>query len=199
MEHKEPYTFSPACLGRGRRPWAACSTSGSKTPSPMRSIWMGTKSGWPSERMWATPTMSACAGRGRDLPGVQAALRPGYRRGVLLHAMFDTVRRYFEYKGYKVKFVSNLRMWTTKSSKRPTKKRRCPYYFRALYCRVQKDMKDMNVEPATVHPQATQEIQGMINMIQTLIDKGHAYVAEDGTVYLRRVPLQNMASCPTKT
>ena len=35
----------------------------SKTPSPMRSIWMGTKSGWPSARMWATPTMSACAGR----------------------------------------------------------------------------------------------------------------------------------------
>lgn len=46
-------------------------------------------------------------------------------------------------------------------------------------------MKDMNVEPATVHPQATQEIQGMINMIQTLIDKGHAYVAEDGTVYFK--------------
>lgn len=43
----------------------------------------------------------------------------------------------------------------------------------------------MNVEPATVHPQATQEIQGMINMIQTLIDKGHAYVAEDGTVYFK--------------
>ena len=34
-----------------------------KTPSPMRSIWMGTRFGWPSARMWATPTMSACAGR----------------------------------------------------------------------------------------------------------------------------------------
>ena len=43
----------------------------------------------------------------------------------------------------------------------------------------------MNVKPATTHPQATQEIQGMLEMIQTLIDKGHAYVAADGTVYFR--------------
>lgn len=46
-------------------------------------------------------------------------------------------------------------------------------------------MADMNVKPATVHPQATQEICGMLEMIQTLIDKGHAYVAKDGTVYFR--------------
>ena len=48
-----------------------------------------------------------------------------------------------------------------------------------------KDMADMNIKPATVHPQATQEICGMLEMIQTLIDKGHAYVAKDGTVYFR--------------
>ena len=48
-----------------------------------------------------------------------------------------------------------------------------------------KDMADMNVKPATTHPQATQEIGGMLEMIQTLIDKGHAYVAADGTVYFR--------------
>jgi cysteinyl-tRNA synthetase len=48
-----------------------------------------------------------------------------------------------------------------------------------------KDMAAMNVKPATVHPQATQEIDGMLEMIQTLIDKGHAYVAKDGTVYFR--------------
>ena len=46
-------------------------------------------------------------------------------------------------------------------------------------------MADMNVKPATTHPQATQEIGGMLEMIQTLIDKGHAYVAADGTVYFR--------------
>ena len=48
-----------------------------------------------------------------------------------------------------------------------------------------KDMAGMNVKPATVHPQATQEIDGMIRMIQTLMDKGYAYAADDGTVYFR--------------
>ena len=47
-----------------------------------------------------------------------------------------------------------------------------------------KDMADMNVKPATTHPQATKEIDGMIEMIQTLVDKGYAY-AVDGTVYFR--------------
>ena len=48
-----------------------------------------------------------------------------------------------------------------------------------------KDMAGMNVRPASYHPRATQEIDGMIAMIQDLIDNGHAYVAEDGTVYYR--------------
>lgn len=46
-------------------------------------------------------------------------------------------------------------------------------------------MEGMNVKPATTHPQATQEIDGMIEMIQTLINKGYAYAAADGTVYFR--------------
>ena len=48
-----------------------------------------------------------------------------------------------------------------------------------------KDMAGMNVRPASYHPRATQEIDGMIAMIQDLIDNGHAYVADDGTVYYR--------------
>ena len=48
-----------------------------------------------------------------------------------------------------------------------------------------KDMEMMNVKPATVHPKATEEICGMQEMIETLIEKGHAYVAKDGTVYFR--------------
>ena len=43
----------------------------------------------------------------------------------------------------------------------------------------------MNIMPATVHPLATQEIDGMIAMIQTLVEKGYAYAAKDGTVYYR--------------
>ena len=52
-----------------------------------------------------------------------------------------------------------------------------------IVCKI--DLADMNVKPATTAPQATQEIQGMIDMIQTLIDKGYAYPAADGTVYFR--------------
>lgn len=46
-------------------------------------------------------------------------------------------------------------------------------------------MEGMNIRPATTHPKATEEIDGMIEMISTLIDKGHAYVGKDGTVYFR--------------
>ena len=46
-------------------------------------------------------------------------------------------------------------------------------------------MADLNVKEATVHPLATQEIDGMLKMIQTLMDRGYAYRAEDGTVYFR--------------
>ena len=48
-----------------------------------------------------------------------------------------------------------------------------------------KDMAGMNVKPATTHPLATNEICGMLDMIGTLIEKGHAYAAADGTVYFR--------------
>ncbi len=48
-----------------------------------------------------------------------------------------------------------------------------------------KDMEALNVKPATKHPLATEEIAGMLEMIGQLIEKGHAYVAEDGTVYFK--------------
>ena len=89
--------------------------------------------------------------------------------------MFDTVRRYFEYKGYKVKFVSNFTDVDDKIIKKANEEGVDAHIISERYiAECKKDMKDMNVEPATVHPQATQEIQGMIDMIQTLIDKGHA-------------------------
>ena len=46
-------------------------------------------------------------------------------------------------------------------------------------------MADLNIKPATTNPLATNEIAGMIEMIETLIEKGYAYAAEDGTVYYR--------------
>lgn len=100
--------------------------------------------------------------------------------------IFDTVRRYFEYKGYDVNYVSNFTDVDDKIIKKAIEEGVDADTISKRYiAECKKDMADMNVKPATTHPQATQEIQGMLEMIQTLIDKGHAYVAADGTVYFR--------------
>ncbi len=100
--------------------------------------------------------------------------------------IFDTVRRYFEYKGYDVNYVSNFTDVDDKIIKKAIEEGVDADTISERYiAECKKDMADMNVKPATTHPQATQEIGGMLEMIQTLIDKGHAYVAADGTVYFR--------------
>lgn len=100
--------------------------------------------------------------------------------------VFDTVRRYFEYKGYDVQYVSNFTDVDDKIIKKANEEGVDAEVISKRYIEeCKKDMAALNVKPATVNPQATQEIQGMLTMIQTLIDKGHAYVAADGTVYFR--------------
>ena len=100
--------------------------------------------------------------------------------------MFDTVRRYFEYKGYEVNFVSNFTDVDDKIIKAAIAEGTDADTISKRYiAECKKDMEAMNVKPATTHPLATEEIGGMIQMISTLIEKGHAYVAADGTVYFR--------------
>ncbi len=100
--------------------------------------------------------------------------------------VFDTVRRYFEYKGYDVNFVSNFTDVDDKIIKKAIEEGVDSRVISERYIEeCKKDMAAMNVKPATTHPLATQEIGGMLEMIQTLIDKGHAYAAKDGTVYFR--------------
>ena len=100
--------------------------------------------------------------------------------------VFDTVRRYFEYKGYEVQYVSNFTDVDDKIIKKALEEGVDARVISDRYIEeCKKDMAALNVKPATVHPQATQEIGGMLEMIQTLIDNGHAYVAEDGTVYFK--------------
>ena len=100
--------------------------------------------------------------------------------------VFDTVRRYFEYKGYDVQYVSNFTDVDDKIIKKANEEGVDAEVISKRYIEeCKKDMAALNVKPATVNPQATQEIQGMLTMIQTLIDKGHAYVADDGTVYFK--------------
>lgn len=100
--------------------------------------------------------------------------------------VFDTVRRYMEHKGYEVNYVSNFTDVDDKIIKKAIEEGVEASVISERYiaeCR--KDMAAMNVKPATTHPKATEEICGMLDMIGTLIEKGHAYVAEDGTVYYR--------------
>ena len=100
--------------------------------------------------------------------------------------VFDTVRRYFEYKGYEVNYVSNFTDVDDKIIKKAIEEGVDAQTVSERYiAECKKDMEMMNVKPATVHPKATEEICGMQEMIETLIEKGHAYVAKDGTVYFR--------------
>ena len=99
---------------------------------------------------------------------------------------FDTVRRYLEYKGYEVNFVSNFTDVDDKIIKAANEEGVDASVISERYiAECKKDMAGMNVRPASYNPRATEEISGMIDMIQKLIDGGHAYVAADGTVYYR--------------
>ena len=99
--------------------------------------------------------------------------------------VFDTFRRYLEYKGYAVNYVSNFTDVDDKIIKKAVEEGTTAEEISQRYiAECKKDMAAMNVMPATKHPLATQEISGMIDMIKNLIDKGYAYDA-DGTVYFR--------------
>ena len=100
--------------------------------------------------------------------------------------VFDTVRRYMEHKGYEVNYVSNFTDVDDKIIKAAIEEGVDASVISQRYIdECKKDMEALNVKPATTHPLATNEICGMLDMIATLIEKGHAYVAADGTVYFR--------------
>ena len=116
-------------------------------------------------------------------PTVYNLIHIGNARPMII---FDTVRRYLEYKGYEVNYVSNFTDVDDKIIKKAIEEGVSAEEISQRYiAECKKDMAGMNVKPATTHPLATQEIDGMIDMIQTLIDKGYAYPVTDGTVYFR--------------
>ena len=91
-----------------------------------------------------------------------------------------------EHKGYEVNYVSNFTDVDDKIIKKAVEEGVDANVISERYiAECKKDMASLNVRPATTHPQATQEICGMEEMIRTLIEKGYAYAAEDGTVYYR--------------
>lgn len=96
---------------------------------------------------------------------------------------FDVIRRYLEYKGYEVSYVSNItdvddktvkRMKQTGISLQQLGEKYSDTYF--------KDIVELNVKKPDINPRATQHIEEIVNLIQTLIDKGFAYTV-DGEVY----------------
>ena len=98
---------------------------------------------------------------------------------------FDTVRRYLEFKGYKVNYVSNFtdvddKMIKAAHEQGITVPQLADKYIQAFM----EDTKAINIEPATMHPRATENIPEIIKFIQGLIDKGYAY-EKDGDVYYR--------------
>lgn len=99
------------------------------------------------------------------------------------YVVFDTVRRYFEYKGYEVTYVQNFTDVDDKIIKKANEEHSTMEEISGRYIKEAfTDADGLNVKRATIHPRVTQEMDNIIAMIQTLIDKGYAY-ENDGTVY----------------
>ena len=115
-------------------------------------------------------------------PTVYNFMHIGNARPIII---FDTVRRYFEYKGYEVNYVSNFTDVDDKIIKRANEEGVTAVEISEKYIEeAKKDMDGLNVLPATKNPKATEEIEGMIKMIEELIKKNHAY-AKNGSVYFK--------------
>ena len=100
--------------------------------------------------------------------------------------VFDTLRRYLEYRGFKVKFVQNFTDIDDKIIKRANEEESDYITVSEKYiAEYKKDAKGLNVREATVHPRATENIDQIINMVKTLENKGYAYSTEYGDVYFR--------------
>lgn len=100
---------------------------------------------------------------------------------------FDTIRRYFEYRGYQVKYVSNFtdvddKMINEARSEKTTVGKLAEKFIAAFL----EDTQALNIEPATLHPRATQEIPAIIDFIQDLIKKGYAYQVQGDVYYHTR-------------
>jgi cysteinyl-tRNA synthetase len=105
------------------------------------------------------------------------------------HAMsyiiFDVIRRYLRFRGYKVKYVQNITDIDDKIIDRASKLGITPAELAQKYTDSYfEDMDALNIERADIYPRATGEIPKIIEVIKTLIDKGYAYPAA-GSVYFR--------------
>ena len=116
-------------------------------------------------------------------PTVYNYIHVGNARPII---MFDVVRRYFEYKGYEVTFVQNFTDVDDKIIKKANEEGISSHDVAEKYiAEYFTDSHALGVKEATVHPKATENIQQIIDIVSTLIEKGYAYPAENGDVYYR--------------
>jgi len=115
-------------------------------------------------------------------PTVYAPAHVGHAMSALV---FDVIRRYLEYRGFDVRHVMNYTDVDDKIILRASQLKTDPFLLSQKYIDEFNDhIKQLNILPATVNPRATQEMENIIKLVQTLIDKGFAY-AVDGDVYFR--------------
>ncbi len=112
-----------------------------------------------------------------------------YDKAHIGHAMsalvFDIIRRYLEYRGYQVRHVQNFTDVDDKIINRANAEGRDPFQLAQEYIdEWMRHVRDLNIKPATSYPRATETIAEIIELIGTLIDRGHAYQA-NGDVYFR--------------
>jgi cysteinyl-tRNA synthetase len=112
-----------------------------------------------------------------------------YNKAHVGHAMsalvFDVIRRYLEYRGYQVKHVMNFTDVDDKIIVRAANMGMDPFALGKMYIdEFKQHLKDLNIMPATINPLATNEMDQIISMVSTLIEKGYAYPM-DGDVYFR--------------
>lgn len=99
--------------------------------------------------------------------------------------VFDVLRRYLEYRGYNVKFVQNFTDIDDKIIKRANEEGTTYDVISKKYIEeFWTDANGLNFKKATVHPKATENIDEIIKLISTLVEKGYAYQAEND-VYFR--------------
>ncbi|MFC2043867.1 cysteine--tRNA ligase [Chloroflexota bacterium] len=105
------------------------------------------------------------------------------------HAMsyiiFDVMRRYLEFRGHKVKYVQNITDIDDKIINRASRLSISPRELAEKYTDSYfEDMDALNIRRADIYPRATEEIPKIIEIVKSLVDKGHAYSAQ-GSVYFR--------------
>ena len=115
-------------------------------------------------------------------PTVYNYIHIGNARSVIA---FDTIRRYFEYRGYEVKYISNFTDVDDKMINEARKENiTVPEFADKFMAAYKEDTAALNIEPATYHPRATHEIKDIISFIENLINEGYAYEV-NGNVYYR--------------